>query len=77
MSKLILAVVLTLPLTGCAYDAFVTKSIETLRDDHEKMMDERDAMAEKAGEPKLDEDFRANEIGAYDDLIDYIKADSE
>lgn len=77
LSSLILCAALVLSATGCAYDAFVVKSIETLRDDHIKMMDERDEKAVKAGDPKLDDDFRKNEIGAYDDLIDYLKADSE
>lgn len=61
-------VIACLSFTGCtSTDPFIVNSLKTLRADHEALMDEYDAEID----PDLDPDFRRNELGAYDDLIDY------
>lgn len=68
-------------LAGCAgTDPFTIQSIETLRDDHTAIMDDHDRLAEKHGDAKLDPDFRADEIEAYNALLEHLdpeRADNE
>lgn len=60
-------------LVGCAgTDPFTIQSIETLRDDHTAIMDDYDRLAEDTGKPKLDPDFRADEIEAYNALLEHL-----
>ena len=68
----LLSVSLILILAGCAStDPITLNNLRGLKAGHIEMMDDRDALAVKAGEPKLDDDFRASEAGKYDDAIDY------
>ena len=61
-------VICTLAQAGCtSTDPFVVNSLKTLRADHEALINEYNDKVD----PDLDPDFRRNELGAYDDLIDY------
>lgn len=67
MRKLLLAA-LPLLFAGCtSTDPFIVNSLKTLRADHEALVNEYNDKVE----PDLDPDFVKNELGAYDDLIDY------